>query len=147
MTFDLQRVLLSVAIMAVVTYIIRVLPLAIFKKKIQNRFIRSFLAYVPYAVLAAMTFPAILFSTAEAVTVQSDGNDTKHHQCGRRVIGSPGAGIQRQGIAHGRRGSDGSGFPGGTDYKDFFGIKGKSGRCARLVHFSYGLIFNIQRFR
>ena len=69
MTFDLQRVLLSVAIMAVVTYIIRVLPLAIFKKKI--RFIRSFLAYVPYAVLAAMTFPAILFSTAEAVTVQS----------------------------------------------------------------------------
>ena len=42
-----------------------------FKKKIQNRFIRSFLAYVPYAVLAAMTFPAILFSTAEAVTVQS----------------------------------------------------------------------------
>ena len=71
MTFDLQRVLLSVAIMAVVTYIIRVLPLAIFKKKIQNRFIRSFLAYVPYAVLAAMTFPAILFSTAEAVTVQS----------------------------------------------------------------------------
>ena len=59
MTFDLQRVLLSVAIMAVVTYIIRVLPLAIFKKKIQNRFIRSFLAYVPYAVLAAMTFPAI----------------------------------------------------------------------------------------
>ena len=68
MTFDLQRVLLSVAIMAVVTYIIRVLPLAIFKKKIQNRFIRSFLAYVPYAVLAAMTFPAILFSTAETVT-------------------------------------------------------------------------------
>ena len=64
MTFDLQRVLLSVAIMAVVTYIIRVLPLAIFKKKIQNRFIRSFLAYVPYAVLAAMTFPAILFSTS-----------------------------------------------------------------------------------
>ena len=57
MTFDLQRVLLSMAIMAVVTYIIRVLPLAIFKKKIQNRFIRSFLAYVPYAVLAAMTFP------------------------------------------------------------------------------------------
>ena len=68
MTFDLQRVLLSVAIMAVVTYIIRVLPLAIFKKKIQNRFIRSFLAYVPYAVLAAMTFPAILYSTGSMAT-------------------------------------------------------------------------------
>ncbi len=71
MTFDLQRVLISVAIMAGVTYIIRVLPLAIFKKKIQDRFVRSFLAYVPYAVLAAMTFPAILFSTADVVTVQS----------------------------------------------------------------------------
>lgn len=68
---DYTRILLSVAVMAVVTYVIRVLPLAIFKKKIQNRFIRSFLAYVPYAVLAAMTFPAILFSTAEAVTMQS----------------------------------------------------------------------------
>ena len=71
MTLDLQRILISVAIMAGVTYVIRVLPLAIFKKKIQNRFIRSFLAYVPYAVLAAMTFPAILFSTAETVTIQS----------------------------------------------------------------------------
>ncbi len=50
--------------MAAVTYLVRMLPLAIFKKKITNRFIRSFLAYVPYAVLAAMTFPEILFSTA-----------------------------------------------------------------------------------
>ena len=71
MTLDLQRILISIAIMAGVTYIIRVLPLAIFKKKIQNQFIRSFLAYVPYAVLAAMTCPAILFSTAEVVTIQS----------------------------------------------------------------------------
>ena len=123
MTFDLQRVLLSMAIMAVRDVYHPRIAVGHFKKKIQNRFIRSFLAYVPYAVLAAMTFPAILFSTAEAVTVQS----VVSAAC--RVIGSPGAGIQRQGIAHGRRGSDGSGFPGGTDYKDFFGIKGKSGRC------------------
>ena len=74
MTFDLQRVLLSVAIMAVVTYIIRVLPLAIFKQKIQNRFIRSFLAYVPDAGLAARTVTAILFSTAETVTIQSSNS-------------------------------------------------------------------------
>ena len=43
---------------------VRMLPLTIFRKRINNRFVRSFLAYVPYAVLAAMTFPAILESTS-----------------------------------------------------------------------------------
>ena len=51
--------------MALVTYLIRALPLTLIRKKIKNRFIRSFLYYVPYATLAAMTFPAILFSTDE----------------------------------------------------------------------------------
>ncbi|MEE0859160.1 MAG: AzlD domain-containing protein [Acutalibacteraceae bacterium] len=50
-------------IMAGVTYLIRVIPFVIFKGKITNTFIKSFLYYVPYAVLGAMTFPAILFST------------------------------------------------------------------------------------
>lgn len=50
-------------IMAGVTYLIRTLPFVIFKGKITNTFIKSFLYYVPYAVLGAMTFPAILFST------------------------------------------------------------------------------------
>ena len=50
-------------IMAGVTYLIRALPLVIFKGKITNRFVQSFLYYVPYAVLGAMTFPSILFST------------------------------------------------------------------------------------
>lgn len=54
--------------MAVVTYLPRMLPLAIFKKKIKSRFIRSFLAYVPYAVLAAMTFPEILYSTSNMLS-------------------------------------------------------------------------------
>ena len=58
------RILICIFIMAAVTYIVRMLPLAIFKKKINNQFIKSFLAYVPYAVLAAMTFPEILYSTA-----------------------------------------------------------------------------------
>lgn len=49
--------------MAVVTYIPRVLPIAIFKNKLRLRFIRSFLYYVPFAVLGAMTFPGILYST------------------------------------------------------------------------------------
>lgn len=49
-------------IMFGVTYLTRVLPLLIFKKRIKNRFIRSFLSYIPYAVLAAMTFPAVFFA-------------------------------------------------------------------------------------
>ena len=48
--------------MALTTYLIRVLPLTVFRKPIKSRFIRSFLHYVPYACLTAMTFPAILYS-------------------------------------------------------------------------------------
>ncbi len=59
----MERILISVLIMAGTTYLLRMLPIAIFKKKIKNRFIKSFLAYIPYAVLSAMTFPAILYST------------------------------------------------------------------------------------
>jgi branched-subunit amino acid transport protein len=62
------KILTAIAVMAVVTYLPRMLPLAIFKKRISNRFIRSFLAYVPYAVLAAMTFPEILYSTGNLVS-------------------------------------------------------------------------------
>ena len=50
--------------MAVTTYLIRVLPLTVFRKPIKSRFLKSFLHYVPYACLTAMTFPAILTSTA-----------------------------------------------------------------------------------
>ncbi len=50
-------------VMAGVTYLLRAAPILIFQKKIENPFIQSFLFYVPYAVLAAMTFPAILTST------------------------------------------------------------------------------------
>ena len=49
--------------MAVTTYLIRMLPLAFFRKPIKSRFVRSFLHYVPYACLTAMTFPAILYDT------------------------------------------------------------------------------------
>ena len=49
--------------MAAVTYLIRMIPLTIFRKKITNTFVKSFLYYVPYAVLSAMTFPAIFSST------------------------------------------------------------------------------------
>lgn len=53
----------NLVVMAGVTYLIRVIPFVAFRKKIQNRFIRSFLYYIPYAVLAAMTVPAIFSST------------------------------------------------------------------------------------
>ena len=49
--------------MAVVTYLIRMIPLTVFRKKIENRFVQSFLYYVPYACLMAMTFPAVLYAT------------------------------------------------------------------------------------
>ena len=58
------KFVIYLAIMFCVTYLIRVLPLLLIKKKIENRFIRSFLMYVPYTVLGAMTFPAI-FHIAE----------------------------------------------------------------------------------
>ena len=57
-----------IAVMAGVTYLIRMLPLTLVQKKIHNRFLRSFLYYVPYACLTAMTFPAILSSTASVVS-------------------------------------------------------------------------------
>lgn len=53
-----------IAVMALVTYLIRVLPLTLIKKEIRSTFIKSFLYYVPYATLAAMTFPAILSATS-----------------------------------------------------------------------------------
>lgn len=53
----------SVAVMALVTYLVRMLPLAAFRKKIQSKFVLDFLYYVPYAVLAAMTVPAVFYSS------------------------------------------------------------------------------------
>ena len=53
---------ISLFVMAGVTYLIRAVPFAVCKGKVENKFIKSFLAYVPYAVLGAMTFPAILYS-------------------------------------------------------------------------------------
>lgn len=53
-----------VLLMAGVTYLIRMLPLVIIKRKIQNRTVKSFLFYMPYAVLTAMTIPAIFTATA-----------------------------------------------------------------------------------
>ena len=61
-------VYLYILVMAGVTYLIRMLPLALAKKEITNSFIKSFLFYVPYACLAAMTFPAILYATSSVIS-------------------------------------------------------------------------------
>ena len=58
------HILLYILVMAGVTYLVRMLPLVLFKQKLESPFIRSFLFYIPYAVLGAMTFPAILSSTS-----------------------------------------------------------------------------------
>lgn len=59
---------LYILVMAVVTYLVRALPLLLARKEITNTFIRSFLFYMPYACLAAMTFPAILESTSYLIS-------------------------------------------------------------------------------
>ena len=57
-----MSIYLYILVMAVTTYLIRALPLTLFKKPIRSRFVRSFLHYVPVACLTAMAFPAILYS-------------------------------------------------------------------------------------
>lgn len=59
----IEKFLPFLFVMAGVTYLVRVIPLSLFRKKIKNRFVNSFLYYTPYAVLSAMTFPAILHGT------------------------------------------------------------------------------------
>ena len=54
-------------IMAGVTFLIRVLPLTVVKKQFTNKFVKSFLYYVPYVTLAVMTFPAIVESTQQPI--------------------------------------------------------------------------------
>ena len=63
-----MNVYIAIILMAVVTYLIRVLPLVVFRKPIKNRFFRSFLYYAPYVTLSVLTFPAILYVTGSTGT-------------------------------------------------------------------------------
>ena len=58
----------NLLVMALVTYLIRMLPMVAIRGRIRNRFLQSFLAYVPYAVLGAMTIPAVFTCTGDTVT-------------------------------------------------------------------------------
>lgn len=61
----ISTLLLYIAATAISTYLIRAIPLAAIQKKIENRFFRSFLFYVPYAVLASMIIPAVFYATGD----------------------------------------------------------------------------------
>lgn len=62
------NIYIYILVMAVVTYLIRVLPLTLIRKEIKSSFIRSFLYYVPYVTLSVMTFPAILTATESTLS-------------------------------------------------------------------------------
>lgn len=63
-----MSVVIYIAVMAGVTYLIRMIPFTLFRKKIKSPFFKSFLYYIPYAVLSAMTIPAIFYSTGDMTT-------------------------------------------------------------------------------
>ena len=65
---DISYILTGIAVMAGVTYLIRMIPMVFFRKKIENVWLQSFLYYMPYAVLTAMTFPAVFSSTGSTLS-------------------------------------------------------------------------------
>lgn len=66
-----SKAIIAVIVMATVTYMTRALPLTFFRKKIKSVWLQSFLYYVPYAVLGAMVFPTILYSTGNIYTASA----------------------------------------------------------------------------
>ena len=63
-----MRIVIYIAVMAGVTYLIRMIPFALIRVKVKSLFINSVLYYLPYAVLSAMTFPAIFYATGNTLT-------------------------------------------------------------------------------
>lgn len=59
----INKAIIAVLLMCLVTYLPRMIPITLFKHQIQSKYIKSFLNYVPYAVLASLTFPDVFFST------------------------------------------------------------------------------------
>ena len=62
------NIYIYILVMALVTYLIRMLPFTLIRGKVRSRFLRSLLYYIPYAVLAAMTFPSIFYATGNIMT-------------------------------------------------------------------------------
>lgn len=68
---DNKTFFILLAVMAVSTYLVRAIPFVAFRKKITNRKVKAFFDYIPYTVLSAMTFPAILYSTDSVITASA----------------------------------------------------------------------------
>ncbi|MBQ7766704.1 MAG: AzlD domain-containing protein [Lachnospiraceae bacterium] len=65
---EVKTFLIYLLVMAGVTYAIRVIPYVCMRKQVKNKFFKSFLGYIPYTVLASMTFPVILDATSSPIT-------------------------------------------------------------------------------
>ncbi len=63
-----MSIVIYIAVMALTTYLIRAIPFVAVRGKIKSRFFQSVLYYMPYAVLSAMTFPAIFYATGDILT-------------------------------------------------------------------------------
>ena len=63
-----MNIYIYILVMAVTTYLIRAIPFTLFRRKIKSPFFRSFFHYIPYAVLTAMTIPAIFYSTNDFIS-------------------------------------------------------------------------------
>ena len=66
--FSTQNFIIYLLLCAGVTYLIRMIPLVLFRKKIENKFVLYFLYYVPYTVLSVITVPAIFYATSSYIT-------------------------------------------------------------------------------
>lgn len=65
---DTKTFIIYLVVMAGVTYLIRAVPFVMVNKKIENMYVKAFFNYIPYTVLAAMTVPAVFYSTGNTVT-------------------------------------------------------------------------------
>ena len=102
----MTKTLLSILTAAVVTYLVRVLPLTLIRKPIRSRFLRSFLYYVPYVTLAVMTFPAIVQATEQP---GAGGRDP--YRLARRRTDHRGGLVLRRGVRRGASARTSLSFP------------------------------------
>ena len=94
-----MSVYLYILVMAAVTYLIRLLPLTLIRRPIQNRFLKSFLYYVPYACLMAMTFPAVFYATDHPAAAVAGVAVATVLALRKKGAGGGGSGGQRHGVS------------------------------------------------
>lgn len=65
---SIQKLVIAVFAMGLIMSLLKLVPILFLKKKIKNRFLQSFLAYIPFAVLTSMTFPEVFHSTSSVIS-------------------------------------------------------------------------------